>query len=300
MSHATRRIAGAFIAVLLAVGALTMFTTGSASAYSAGCQTEDAAVAAAKAQYNRDYKPAKKALKVLTKAKKAAKHHHTAAAKKKVKKAKRKFNKALKRVKRDVGRYNTAYGTAFACHNQGTTYVNNSGSGAGTAANGTPLDQLFATCASTPLAAVCAPLQTVVTQLLSQCTSVLGATPLGALCSAGGSGLPGGLPTDPSQLISACAATPLAPVCDLLGGLLTGLPTGGASSLPTDPTQLPGLLTGLLEGLLGGLPGLPTGGLPTGASPIGALPIGSLPIGSLPGGTSLLGGLTGLLGTLGL
>ena len=125
MTIAMRRIAGAFIAVLLAVGALTMFTTGSASAYSAGCQTEDAAVVAAKAQYNRDYKPAKRALVQLTRAKKAAHRHHTAAAKKRVKKAQRKFNRALRTVKRDVNRYNVAYGTAFACHNQasGSAYV---------------------------------------------------------------------------------------------------------------------------------------------------------------------------------
>lgn len=295
MSMAMRRIAGAIIAVLLAAGALTMFTTGSASAYTAGCQGEDAAVAAAKAQYNRDYVPAKKALRALTKAKKAAKHHHTAAAKKKVKKAKRKFNRALKRVKGDVNRYNAAYGTAFACHNQSTTYVDNSGSGAGTPSSGTPLSQLFATCAGTPLAAVCAPLETLATTLLSQCQSALGATPLGALCSLGGSGLPGGVPTSPSQLISACAGTPLAPLCEALGGLLTGLPTGGSSSLPTDPTQLPGLLTTLLEGLLGGLPGLPSGGLPTGGLPTGGLPTGGTdPITSLL--NTLLGGLGGLGG----
>lgn len=296
MSTAMRRVAGAVIAILLAVGTLTLFTTSSASAYSAGCQTEDAAVASAKAQYNRDYKPAKWALTALTRAKKAAKHHHTAAAKKRVKKAQRKFNKALRTVKRDVNRYNVAYGTAFACHNQSssTTYVDNSGSGAGTAATGTPLDQLFAQCAATPLAAICGPLQTLATTLISQCQSALGATPLGALCSAGGGGLPGGLPTDPSQLISACAATPLAPVCEALGGLLTGLPTGGTSSLPTDPTQLPGLLTSLLEGLLGGLPGLPSGGLPTGGLPTGGLSGGSTdPI------TSLLNTLLGALGGLG-
>ena len=296
MTIAMRRIAGAFIAVLLAVGALTMFTTGSASAYSAGCQTEDAAVVAAKAQYNRDYKPAKRALVQLTRAKKAAHRHHTAAAKKRVKKAQRKFNRALRTVKRDVNRYNVAYGTAFACHNQasGSAYVDNSGSGAGTSSTGTPLDALFAQCAATPLAAVCTPLQTLATTLISQCQTALGATPLGALCSASGGGLPGGLPTDPTQLIAACAATPLAPVCEALGGLLTGLPTGGASALPTDPTQLPGLLTTLLQTLLGGMPGLPTSGLP--GLPTGALPTGGLPTGGLPAGST--DPITGLLNTL--
>lgn len=294
MSIALRRIAVAIVALLLAVGTMSVLSTGSASAYSPGCQSEDAAVASAKAQYNKDYKPAKRALTKLNRAKKYAKHHHTATAKHKVKTAKRKFNKALKKVKKDVNRYNVAYGNAFGCHNQGTTYVDTSGSGAGTAGTGTPLDQLFATCAGTPLAAVCAPLETLATQLISQCSAALGATPLGALCSAGGSGLSGGLPTDPSQLISACAGTPLAPVCSALGGLLTGLPTGGASSLPTDPTQLPGLITGLLESLIGGLPGLPSGGLPTSGIPTGLPTGGSDPVSSLL--NTLLGGLGGLGG----
>lgn len=302
MTIAMRRIAGVFVAVLLAVGALTVFTTGSASAFSPGCQSEDAAVVAARAQYDRDYKPAKRALIQLTRAKNAAKHHHTAAAKKRLKKAQRKFNRALKRVRNDVNGYNVAYGTAFACHNQSTTYVNNTGSGPGTPSTGTPLDALFSQCAATPLAAVCTPLQTLATTLISQCQSALGATPLGALCSASGGGLPGGLPTDPSQLIAACASTPLAPVCTALGGLLTGLPAGGASSLPTNPAQLPGLLTSLLQTLLGGLPGLPSGGLP------GGLPTGGLPTGVPTGGSdpvssllnTLLGGLGGGLPTGGL